>query len=221
MKIHEPLNIVFKCNYCNGGKSEQQVGFNSICSEYMIHQNMIKTWCSSPNCQCSHYFNKSITYQNLLEKFKNGEFICYESTMLKNWQASAGRTRKEHKPKKFKQIGKNKLCVLTTREPGYDESARYIFAVFLIDDFFNGDEQKEGYVKNNSQWKLSLKPQEAYKMRFWNYYSNNDKNQNEDWRSGLYRYFSDEQAVQILKDIVEITTEKNEKEFAQKFLEHY
>ena len=33
-------NIAFKCNYCDGGKSSEQVGFSGICSNRTIAQNI-------------------------------------------------------------------------------------------------------------------------------------------------------------------------------------
>ena len=78
-----------------------------------------------------------------------GGFVCYESAMLRDWRAFAG----------YVQIGKNKgtpfkllkvqpysLCILTTRDPDSEnESDRYIFAVFLVDETYAGDSREAGY----------------------------------------------------------------------------
>ena len=39
--------------------------------------------------------------------------------------------------------------------------------------------------------------------------------------SGLHRYLTDEQAAQILRDIVTVKSNPKEKEFAQRFFEHF
>jgi len=91
----------------------------------------------------------------------------------------------------------------------------------LVDEKFEGDNQEEGYVTTNSEWKIELNPQEASKMLFWNYYVNENMPERVSLGSGLHRYLSDNQAVQILRDIIKVKTEPSEKEFAQAFLNHF
>lgn len=46
-------NIAFKCNYCDGGKSSEQVGFSGICSNRTIAQNIDRgrgEWCKFQDC---------------------------------------------------------------------------------------------------------------------------------------------------------------------------
>jgi hypothetical protein len=59
------------------------------------------------------------------------------------------------------------------------------------------------------------------KILFWNYYANENAPETVVLGSRLHRYLSDEQAVQILRDIVKVKTAQSEKEFAQNFLNHY
>ena len=40
----------------------------------------------------------------------------------------------------------NSLAILTTRLPGFPEKDRIIFALFIVDDFYEGDENTTGYV---------------------------------------------------------------------------
>ena len=58
-------------------------------------------------------------------------------------------------------------------------------------------------------------------MLFWNYYANENAPQLVELKSGLFRYISDNQAVQILRKIIAIKKQPNEKEFAQSFLNHF
>ena len=44
----ERPNIAFKCNYCDGGASDKSVGFNGVCSDAVIYNNIDvehRTWC--------------------------------------------------------------------------------------------------------------------------------------------------------------------------------
>ena len=101
----------------------------------------------------------------------------------------------------------NSLCVLTTRNPNSEEENRYIFAVFLVDETYEGDNQEEGYVTTNSPYKIMLGPKEAGSMLFGSYHANDNKAETAARSSGLHRYFDDTEAVQILRDIVEIKKE--------------
>ncbi|MDD2447927.1 MAG: hypothetical protein PHY91_09680 [Tissierellia bacterium] len=220
-------NIVFKCNFCNGGHSSEQVGFNGICSDDMIKANITvenSVWCKSEESPCFKYYNNDITREELDSIFEIDEAFCYESTMLKDWKAYAGVVqsgKNKGKPKKLARARNNSLCVLTTRDPQTIEDTRYIFAVFLIDEFNEGNEIKEGYVGSKSKYKVKLSPEEAGEILFWNYYSNNNNPQNISWNSGLHRYIYDEQAAQILKDIAEVKKGTKDEKLANEFLKYY
>ena len=46
---NEHPNIAFKCNYCDGGSSDKSVGFNGVCSDTVIYNNIEvehRTWTS-------------------------------------------------------------------------------------------------------------------------------------------------------------------------------
>ena len=58
----------------------------------------------------------------------------------------------------------------------------------------------------------------AEKILFWNYYACPNAPEVVKFGSGLHRYLSDMQAAQILKDIVAVKTDKQEKAFAEEFL---
>ena len=70
----------------------------------------------------------------------------------------------------FDECSANSLCVLTTREPDSTEAERIIFAVFLVDDTYDGDEHEEGFVSTQSKFKLSS--QKKQKM-LWRYHNEN------------------------------------------------
>ena len=120
------------------------------------------------------------------------------------------------------QVQRNSLAVLTTRDPNYNtDESRYVFAVFLVDESYEGDHREAGYVTTRSDWKISLTPQEARKIRFWNYYVNRNAPKKVVFGSGLHRYLSDNQAAQILRDIAEVRTDPQDKDFARRFFEYF
>ena len=225
-KKMDRANIAFKCNFCDGGKSKKQVGYDGVCSDLVIKNNIVvehRTWCSSHDSACFDYLNGKISRKDLDEKHKNGEFICYESQMLNKWKALAGVVQKgERKGERMKlhRVESNSLCVLTTRDPGSTERERYIFAVFLVDDTYEGDTNEEGYVSTSSKYKLKLSEDEAHKMLFWNYHFNSKNPKIPVWSSGLHRYFQDNIAVQILRDIVDIKKGTSDQILATDFLNH-
>lgn len=220
-------NIAFKCNFCDGGKSDKQVGFDGVCSDSIINNNIAvehRTWCNSDDSACLEYYNGRISREVLDQKCNDSGFVCYESQMLRDWKALAGIVQngeRKGEPMKLHQVQRNSLCVLTTRNPGSCENERYIFGVFLVDDTYEGDGNEEGYVSTTSKYKLKLSPNEAQKMLFWNYHWNSNNSEIPAWNSGLHRYYQDDVAAQILRDIVEMKKETNDYVLAKEFLDYF
>ena len=69
-----------------------------------------------------------------------------------------------------------------------------------------GENNEEGYVMSapKSRYRIKLSEGEAKKMLFWNYYSNSGKKENTRWGTGLFRYMTDQMAVQVLRDIADM-----------------
>ena len=221
-------SVVFKCNYCDGGKTGEQIGYAGVCSDGTIKHNISvlhRTWCSDADSLCRKRLDGEITREELDAKNEKGKFVCYESQMLEKWTASAGVVQtgvKRGTRKKLKRVQADSLCILTTRDPrDKGEDKRYIFAVFIIDKTFEGDAKKEGYVSSSSEYKMKLSQKESYLMPFWNYHSNESQPTRAFWGSGLYRYVSNEQAAQVLRDIVRIKKGTDDEELSNRMLEHF
>lgn len=224
----ERSNVAFKCTYCNGGKIPgETLGFNGVCTDRLIRYNIREkghVWCSDEDSLCKMYLDGMMRRSTLEGYLENNGMVCYESVMLRDWAAYAGYTRngeKRDEPIKLKQVQTNSLAILTTREPNTAEKQRIIFGVFIIDENYEGDNREEGYVTTHSDWKIALLPDEAHKMLFWKYYANGSSPKKPHWGTGLFRYLSDEQAIQILRDIVAVRKKQSDKDFAQRFLDHY
>ena len=227
----ERSNVAFKCNYCDGGKTPTCIGFNGICSDSILRYNIEKAhhvWCSTAESPCRRYLDGKISRKELEDIMHGGDgldFVCYESRMLRDWKACAGIIQtgaNKGKPMRLLKVQRNSLAVLTTREPNdITDEARFVFAVFLVDESYEGDGQEAGYVTTRSDWKILLTPQEAHKIHFWNYYVNQNAPERIVFGSGLHRYLSDDQAAQILRDIAAVRVSQRDKDFAKHFFEHF
>ena len=220
-------NIVFKCNYCDGGVNEYHIGYMGPCSEKMIEYNIDvahHSWCSDADCPCRRFLNGEFDVFELEQMYLEGEMVCYESKMLIDWTAFAGtilRGEKKDEPKKIKNTRLNSLAVLTTRKPYATEADRFVFGVFLVDDADEGDSREAGFVKCTSEYRIELSPKEATQIKFWNYHANDTKPERAVWGQGLYRYTNDLEAAQILRDIAKVKNDPSEKKFAEDFLAHF
>ena len=225
-RVEKP-NIAFKCNYCDGGIKENDIGFYGVCSDAIIYNNIEvehKTWCSAEECPCMQFMNGQISRQDLDDILANGDLICYESQMLREWKAMAGVVQngdRKGQPMHLSGVQSNSLCVLTTREPYTTEEDRFIFAVFLVDQTYDGDDLDEGFVSTQSKYKIKLTTEQAHQMPFWRYHANEKQPEIAVWSSGLHRYFNDEQAAQILRDIVEIKKGTADEALAREFYETF
>lgn len=218
-------NIAFKCNYCDGGSSDETVGYKGVCSDEVLKYNtgMAKhVWCK--NSQCNEYAKGNLSKEDLTAPSDGQEFVCYESQMLTQWRAYAGVVQSgvnKGKPMVLRQARVNSLALLTTRLPDAGDEDRFIFAVFLIDESYEGDSKGEGYVGASPKYRIELSLPEAQQLKFWDYYFNPKKPEKIVLGSGLHRYLTDIQAAQVLKKICDIKTGTSQEELAKEFFEHY
>lgn len=223
----EKPNIAFKCNYCDGGASNKCVGFNGVCSDKIIKNNIEvehRTWCCSKNSGCLSYLEGKITRRDLDALMNDNGYVCYESQMLREWKAMAGIVQNGERlgqPMHLNHVQENSLCILTTRDPDKEENERYIFAVFLVDSSYNGDDTDEGFVTTRSEYKLKLSPKEAHQMLFWKYHANNKQPDVSAWSSGLHRYLTDVEAAQVLFDITKLKRGTSDEELASRFYKEF
>lgn len=220
-------NVAFKCTYCDGGASNTCIGFNGICTDRNKKYNINKekhVWCSADDSKCRQFIERKISLADLNAFMRDDGYVCYESQMLRNWRAYAGvhgSGKRKGERMKLNKVNRNSLAVLTTRLPDTDEQSRLIFAVFLIDDYNEGDGYEEGCVGANAKYKIALQPQEAQLMPFWRYFSNENQPEKIFWACGLHRYFENPRAAQILKDIEAIKKGTIDEKLASEIFAHY
>ena len=73
----------------------------------------------------------------------------------------------------------------------------------------------------HEKYRIKLTEEESEKMLFWNYYINKNYPNRTTWNSGKYRYFDNVWAAQMLKDIIDMRTDPEEVEEAEKFLNYF
>ena len=219
-------NIAFKCTYNDGGKDVNGIGFLKVCSDSLIQRHIHdrRRWCSTSGCPCKQYSDGLLSRQELDTLRDNKSLICYESCMLEEWKAQAGTIRngmREGERIKIKNAFKNSVAILTTRLPGASEKERFIFGLFLIDDLYEGDENTSGYVSAQSDYRLFFTIEEAKKLQYWKYHSNKSNPSKPSWGTGLFRYISEIEGAQILRDAVDIKQGTQSEMLAIDFFNYY
>lgn len=219
-------NLAIKCNYCDGGSDAEHIGFSGICSDKVREYNIDvdkKSWCNNKFCPCLQYHEGLITRDKLETIMATpSDFVCYESKMLSSWMAKAGLSE-NGRPLHYSSsssLHKGSVCILTTRSLHMSEIDRYIFGVFIVDELFYGDDKEEGYVKCNTQYHIELNPQEAKRIKFWNYYRNQNAPETIEWGTGLHRYVSNQGIINMLKDLIAIRESDRQKEVIE-FLKEF
>lgn len=145
---------------------------------------------------------------------------CYESVTLQQWVAYAG-ANEDGTPRHIRTAEEQSFCILTTVSPNMSEKERRIFAAFLIGDVFQGDDEREGYVAADQDYRLEFSPKETNELRFWDFYTNPNHPESKKWGSGLIRYFDDATAVKMLSRMVEVKAGKAEEQKAKEMLDRY
>lgn len=219
-------NIVFKCNFCDGGEENNGIGFAGICTDDILKYNTAnKVWCGADECYCKKYIDGKMTRRQIEEAYaKDNRCVCYESHLLVNWEMAAGmvvRGKNKGTPNKLLGVRTNSLCILTTQNPNMRSEDRYIFGVFLVKRGDDGDDVSAGMVVADEKYRISLNTAEAKKIPFWKYYQNDSDKAPTQWGTGLFRYIDDATAIKILEDIIEIKNDIREKERSVEFLKYF
>ncbi|MDW0111268.1 malate synthase [Sporosarcina aquimarina] len=173
--------------------------------------------------------------QQLREKMKNFKIhessqIAFwmdedeEQTIFEDWNASTGSIqsgKNKGLPNRVARLRPNSSALLTVREVDQPETRRRIRGLYMVNETFTGDVGVDGVVPSHRDFRIQLTDQEAEQMLFWNYYINKSNPHQTSWNSGKFRYFDNLWTAQILKDIIAIKIDENQKNEIQKFLEYF
>lgn len=147
-----------------------------------------------------------------------------QNSIFINWEVSAGTIqsgKRKGQPRNLARLGQNSACLLTAKEPGEAEAARRILGLFMVNPLSNLEENKDGYIRAHSRYRLQLPRQVSDQMLFWNYYINDKSPDEITWNSGRQRYFDNILMAQILRDILALTDEPLGQRRTQDFLEYF
>ncbi|MGN0162750.1 MAG: hypothetical protein ACI4EA_04085 [Candidatus Ornithomonoglobus sp.] len=122
------------------------------------------------------------------------------------------------KARRFRGLEANKLAILTAAGMGIGESNRMILEVFLIDDVFEGNEYREGFVKSSPKYRIRLTGEEASRLRFWDYCKSAGMVK---WGTGLFRDVDDKTAAKLLEDIVRIKKDTEAEDTAKELYDYF
>ena len=206
--VSKAMNVIYKANYNDGGRDRSKLGFDGVCSDEIIKYNVYerkRSWCSNECSDCYKYLNGQMTREELDDKMIDG-YVCYDSKLLSDFSVEAGikyYANGEEKPIRILKAGIDKLCVMTTVEPGKDTEDAIVFGMFIIGDVFVGTEYESGELSCNPDYCLTFSPKEARQFKLWEHYHNANSREKK-WGSGLLRYATDDMAISFLKKAIEL-----------------
>jgi len=147
-----------------------------------------------------------------------------QQVVFNDWQVSSGKVQNganQGLPNKVARLRPNSACLLTARDSDQPETERRILGLYMVTESFVGDELNDGMIPAHAEFRIKLSEQEAATMYFWNYYVNKNFPHRMTWNSGKFRYFDNVWTAQILKDIIASSSDKENIEQAERFLEYF
>lgn len=203
-EVADRVNVAFKCTYNDGGQGPY-VGFCGTCSDSIIAWNVEqgRVWCSQKECWCREYYDDGFTGGR-------PEDPCYESVLFSEWRFAIGIYHtgpRAGDPMTIRHAGIGDIAIFTTRFPGDSELDRKIVGLFRIGDIYD---DYVTYVQGEEGTGIRLPLDVAKNLYFWDYYSNPSSHL-VSWGSGLFRYLTDEQTFQVLRDIYNVARDEHTK----------
>jgi len=174
------------------------------------------------------YLHREKLLKNLkIHPSSQAAFWCDEEEqgrVFADWQVTTGFIKsgtKKGQIATINRLNKNSACVFTFRAPGIPEKERRIIGLYMVTEDFIGKLCQDGIIPAHPEYRIRLTPEESGKMLFWNYYRNDKYPNKIVWNAGKYRYLDNIWVAQMLKDIVSLKTDAEEKKLAKRFLEYY
>ena len=172
---------------------------------------------------------------NQKKRIKNGKvhskvqsvFWCEsdeEDEIFSDWKVFTGEIKSgdnKGEPRKLARMNQNSACLITRRKEDIPEEERQILGMFMANELFDGKLCEDGYITSHPEYRICLSEQESEKMLFWNYYVENGDSSKMVWNSGKQRYIDNVFIAQILRDIIDLREDPEEKKEAQAFLDYF
>lgn len=147
-----------------------------------------------------------------------------EDKIFADWQIFTGEIKsgkKKGQPRRLARMTQNSGCLITKRHDDTPEKDRQILGLFMASESFDGRECEDGYIVAHPEYRLQLSEEESEKMLFWNYYYDEKNHSSTTWNSGRQRYFDNIWTAQILRDIIDLRENPEEKKKAHSFFEYF
>ncbi len=146
-----------------------------------------------------------------------------EEEIFADWKVFVGKIKngdRKGQPRRLARMNGKSACLITKRESDNPEKKRRILGLFLAEEDFKGSTE-DGYIQAHADYRIQLTKEESEKMLFWNYYVNKKFPKRQTWNSGRQRYFDNVWMAQILRDIIALRENPEEKEYVEKFYKHF
>lgn len=121
------------------------------------------------------------------------------------------------KPRIPSGIQPNSAVILTGCSDNADENKRRILGVFMVDDYFWGNECTDGEIKFHKEYKLILQPENN--LYFWDYFKGDEFTTR--WGNVPFKYLDNETMENILLDIYKLEANSHQGQFADKFYNYF
>lgn len=184
-------NVAFKCTYHDGGRARGGFeGFEGTCSDDNIRHNIRagRSWCSHEDCRCKQFYDGGF-------RGKRPKLPCYESVIFTKWQFGAGYYNygaRAGSAIPITGVKEGKVALLTTRRPtDTQEKDRLVFGILKIKEIKPDHADQGTLVVGDRRWSLRLLSD--VELRLWMF-----KRGDPDWRTGLFRYVSDQEVCDLL-----------------------
>lgn len=141
-----------------------------------------------------------------------------------DWEVFVGEIKsgeRKGEPRRLARMDRNSVCLLTRRTNDEPEKNRQIIGAFMVDVNPDGSSFEDGYIPARPEYRIRLSEEESEEMLFWNYYSNKREPSRIVWKSGRQRYFDNIWMAQILRDIISLREDSEEKEDIKLFYEYF
>ncbi len=147
-----------------------------------------------------------------------------EEEIFTEWKVFTGKIKsgkKKGQPRQLARMNENSACLITRRTEDMPEEDRKILGFFMASESFDGRECEDGYIVAHPEYRIQLTEEESEEMLFWKYYFDEKAEDETLWKSGRQRYFDNNWMAQILRDVVRLRENSEEKEDAEKFYEYF
>ncbi|MBE7639091.1 hypothetical protein GUB10_01990 [Salegentibacter sp. BLCTC] len=187
-------NVAFKVTYTDSN-------WSGVCSPKMAAHNFkYRTWCSVQSdfdVNCQHPVYKMPGNLNK-EMYPCTDCIAQKELMF--YPGHYHSNDRDNEPISYLYIQEGKMALFTSKEPNSDESERFIFAVGQITKIENVQDVNGSYDRFHCDKETAI-IFKRNRLKFWNYYTNENAPSRAAWNSLLFRYLDDDIVGEVLKDV--------------------